>query len=485
MRAYPVGVVSRALLVGILLAGCEPGRSDGAGDASSDSSDVVHDAGARQNDADASAPDAGVPLADAGGPAPLDAGASGTDDAGNLRTDAGDLGSDAGDAGAVEPGPASYPHGEIHSPLTPRLVDGLRAVRAAHAERDDAAFTKVGDSITASTSFLHCFAGATVDLDGRSLEEAVAHFADSFDRDSEAAMLGWNASAPLDGEPSPLDAELAATSPAFALVMFGTNDLALGDPARYANDMLALVDALLDAGVIPIVSSIPPRGDSVDADADVPRYNLVARGVAQARQVPFVDLELLLRPLASFGLGGDELHPSADPRGACVLDAAGLEHGYNLRNLVTLEALDRVRRAVVEQETAPDPDAPPRAGSGTASDPFVVDALPYTAYDDTAAAPTSAVDAWTGCSASDQSGPELYYRLELDAPARIRVRVADGAEVDVDLNVISAGGEPIDCVAQHDRDLVVDLPQGQSLVVIDTADGVAQAGPFLLTIAVD
>lgn len=294
-----------------------------------------------------------------------------------------------------------------------------------------------------------------------------------------AAVDGWSASAPLAGSPSALATELAAIEPAFATVLFGTNDIERNNIDGYAGDMTALVDALLDAGVIPILSTMPPRDDSTTADAQVPRYGLVVRAIAEARQVPFLDLEPRLRALADHGIGPDGVHLERDARGACVLDATGLGHGDNLRNLLTLEALDRLRRAVVDGGAAPDADNPPRPGSGTAADPFLVDALPFTDVRDTSTSPSDAVDTWAACGAQDESGPEHFYRLELAGAARVHALVLDRGSVDVDVHHVDELGT---CTARNDREIVVDLAAGSHTFVFDTFAGAAQAGEHVVIV---
>ena len=62
-------------------------------------------------------------------------------------------------------------------------------------------------------------------------------------------------------------------------------------------------------------------------------------------------------------------HPShRGARGRLRADRHGLGYGYNLRNLLSLEALDRARRA--RNGEALDASAPRRAGSGSHGDPF-------------------------------------------------------------------------------------------------------------------
>ena len=102
----------------------------------------------------------------------------------------------------------------------------------------------------------------------------------------------------------------------------------------------------------------------------------VIRAIAEARQVPLIDYHRELASLPDHGLGGDDLHPSRHPEGACVLSEDGLRYGYNIRNLLTLQALDRIRRAVEEGVSAESRAAPPR-GSGAPDDPVVIDRFPF------------------------------------------------------------------------------------------------------------
>jgi hypothetical protein len=123
-------------------------------------------------------------------------------DGGSVQ-DAGALPDGGTDAGPPPPsGPILYPAGSRHSPITAELAARLGAAAAADPSLEDDRFSKVGDSITVSTSFLHCFAAGTVDLDGRPLDATLDHFRSGdvggttpFDRTSLAATVGWSANA--------------------------------------------------------------------------------------------------------------------------------------------------------------------------------------------------------------------------------------------------------------------------------------------------
>jgi hypothetical protein len=392
------------------------------------------------------------------------------------------------DASPAAQGPVQYAEGPILSPLTPDLVDRLRAVHAM-ATGNDAVFAKVGDSHTASTAYMTCFGGASVMLDGRDLAATVAHFkagdaagTTPYARTSAAAVVGWSAFQVLAGSPSPLAQEVAAIAPAFATVMFGTNDIGYARIDRYAQNLADITDTLLAQGIIPILSTIPSRDDDAAADLEVPRYNAIARGVAQTRGVPLVDLHRELLPLAGHGLGGDNLHLESYSGGACQLTAAGLAHGNNIRNLIVLQTLDRLRRTIVASEAAPDADAPRLAGAGTTDDPFVIAQLPFADRRDTQTFGTDAITSYPACGTQPELGNEVYYRLDVTAAGMFHVYVADGT-ADIDLHVLRDAPTAAGCLARGDARVSVQLAPGTYYIVADTFDH--KAGDYTLVVMRD
>lgn len=438
--------------------------------------------------ADAGAPDALDRTTDAGG---TDAGGPETDAASGPEPDAAPPDPDA----APPPdGPPVYPADRDHSPIGAALAARLRRIAAA-APRAEDVFAKIGDSITVSDGYLHCFDGAAVNLDGRvALQPTLDFFrggnaagSSPFGRDSEAAVVGWSVQSALRGAPSPVDRELAAINPRFATVMYGTNDIENDNLSFYGDHMRTLVDLLLAQGVVPILSTLPPRDDKPSSDAEVPTYNTVVRALAQSRGVPLVDLHRRLLPLPGHGLGGDHLHPRSAPSGACDFTAAGLQAGYNVRNLLTLEALDRAR-AALSGDAPPDAAPPVRLGAGTAANPIVVEALPFGDARDTRAAPQADLPSYPGCgSAADEGGGEFVYRLDLAVQTTVRADVVDGDGVDIDLHLVVDPADPGTCLQRHDRHLVADLGPGTWYFVLDTfvAAGAPQPGEYLLAIVAE
>jgi hypothetical protein len=295
------------------------------------------------------------------------------------------------------------------------VVARLRAIAAKNPDSNDDALAKVGDSITASADFLRCFQSpARTELGEHSaLASVVERFraSGSFGRESEAARVGWSAWKPLTGSPSPLERELAASKPRFALVQYGTNDIQLGQIHRFADQLFEIVDWLVARGSIPILFTIPPRRDRAEANVWVPRYNAVIRGIAQAGQVQLVDYHRELLRLPGSGLSKDGIHPSTfvgeRGRNACQLGPRGVEHGYNLRNLLALQALDRALRALAGEVL----DRP-----ATPSPPREIRALPF--VDAPSFAPSGPIGS-TRCR-PESGRPAVEYRLTLERAVSLR-----------------------------------------------------------------
>ena len=397
-------------------------------------------------------------------------------------------------------GPVLYPSATRHSPLTPDLVTRLRTIAARGPALSDHVFSKVGDSITVSTSFMACFASATgVDLGGREqLRPTLDRYragsvggTDPYRRVSLAATVGWSASAALAGTPSPLSQELSAARPSAATVMFGTNDIQSRDIFRYGANLLDITDQAIARGVIPILSTVPPRDDNADADLWVPRYNAVVLGVAQSRGVPLIDFHGTLLPLAAHGLGPDHLHPNtystAAGYRACALTADGLRFGYNNRNLLTLEALHRVAEVTLRGRAAPDADAPRLRGSGSHADPFIIPSLPFADARDTSAGGAHLFDRYACRPTADESGAEYLYRLTVTRPTNVRAMVITRGTTDVDLHLLDRTATAAGCVARDDRVLVTTLAPGTWTFSLDTfvSAGSARAGEYLLVVVPD
>lgn len=422
------------------------------------------------------------------------------------QPDAGALGDPfpSADGGADDPGasaPARYDGDQERSPVTASVVERMRAIAAASPAPDPRVFMKVGASGTVSNLLLDCFSSGPVDLDGRGeLEATIAYYdqplaagSSSWARDTLAAEVGESAVWAISGDPSPLESEIAAVDPRVAVVNYGTNDMNQGASHESAlwpfhDNLSRLLDELEATGIIPIVTGLNPRTDSADAARWVPTYDAVTRAIAEARQLPYISLYRANRDLPAMGMSDDGIHGNvytvdgvARP---CLFTASGLAFNYNRRNLLTLEALDDVRRAALEGGGAPAAETGSYSGSGAPEAPVLIDRLPFTHRGDTRDWPHQRIDSYPSCDqGQDESGPEVLYRFEIDEPTALRFLVLTRGEVDVDLHLMaSSGADPAACIERAHRILERTLAPGAYTLSVDTfaAGGTIMSGAYSL-----
>ncbi len=418
---------------------------------------------------------------------------SGSVDGGTVDGSAVDAPTDSsvGEDAATDPdaappaGVVLYDEGARHSPITSALAARLQTISSAGILVDDV-FAKVGDSITASPDFLTCFDGGAIDLGTHAQQSAtIAHYlagdvagVSPYDRTSVAAVGGTTARDVMNGAPCPLERELDATQGHVAVVMFGTNEVRYGKSLdEFGEYLWNAIDEVLGRGVIPVMSTIPPMNNYPAADARIPTFNRVIRAIAQGRGVPLVDLHRELVALPNRGLSSDQLHPSTAPAGACVLNAQGLTYGYNVRNLITIEALSRVRAALAG--SASDAVASVRQGAGTSGDPFI-GTLPLVDLGDTRQG--NAVLTSSACGGPLHSGREVVYRVDLPSVATIDAYVVDRGAVDVDVQIFAGTPTGQACVTSGDATATASVGPGTVFVVVDTRDG-ALEGEFALVVS--
>jgi hypothetical protein len=264
------------------------------------------------------------------------------------------------------------------------VVPALGPVVAAHLEKiagrgesfgnRPGVFAKIGDSITASPSFLQALAcrtprlGAWGDLRGTlgffgetpvpaGSEEALCPVSNSYSRVGVAAVPGWTAvdslsrleASPECGDLPAVSCELHLLRPSVALIMFGTNDLTDFTAVQFRRDLARVSRLVAEAGTIPVISTIPPRARWPYARR-VARFNAEIAALAENRALPLWNYwrQMVEPGVPNQGLGEDGVHPSAlcPPCTAIDFRPEGLRQGYALRNLGALRVLDRLRRLV-------------------------------------------------------------------------------------------------------------------------------------------
>jgi len=258
--------------------------------------------------------------------------------------------------------PVSYGADWEELPVVPALGPAVSshlekiAGRGARLGNQPGVFAKIGDSITASPSFLQALACHSPQLGGRSelrgtveffgttpvprgSEEAQCEVSDSYSRVGVAAVPGWRAvdalarleASPECGDLPAVSCELELLHPSVALIMFGTNDLTDFTAVQFRRDLARVVRLVSRAGTIPVISTIPPRPRYGQR---VARFNAEIAALAENRALPLWNYwrQMVAPGVPDEGLGEDGVHPSAQ--------------GYALRNLGALRVLDLLRRSV-------------------------------------------------------------------------------------------------------------------------------------------
>jgi hypothetical protein len=210
------------------------------------------------------------------------------------------------------------------------------------------AFSKVGDCETFTSYFLSPFdwkdSGYRLG-EYQSLKPVIDYFQGSFARESLAAKQGFSVASvlsPLWADPetcnsgeSPLACEYRIQKPAFALIMFGTNDVASSREV-FESNLRALVEITLDYNIIPILAT---KADNLEGDGSI---NAIIAKIAYDYDVPLWNYWRALQHLPDHGLQDDQTHLTyAQP----FFDyPENMLKGWPWRNLTALQMLEKMHQ---------------------------------------------------------------------------------------------------------------------------------------------
>lgn len=234
-------------------------------------------------------------------------------------------------------------------PIIPEVSPAMKEVylRGLALGNDPRAFSKVGDCNSEVEFFLTPFdqpgeyrLGPYADL-----QAVIDNFGGSFSRVSVAARTGFGPSAMFDpiwvdpricrtGE-GPLDCEYRLHRPSIVLIGLGTHYSPL---SKFESQMRAVIEASLERGIVPVLTT---KVDTEGGD----RVNALIAYLAQQYEVPLWNFWLAVQPLDNHGQP-DEIHFTW-ARNYFDLKY-NLLHGWPVRNLTALQALDTVWRSVAE-----------------------------------------------------------------------------------------------------------------------------------------
>jgi hypothetical protein len=257
-----------------------------------------------------------------------------------------------GTSAAVAPtSTVEYPDSWQEMPVIPVVTDRAREIYQKGAEmgRDPHSFSVVGDCQNVEAYFLEDFASPGLYRLGEydELKETIDWFHDSFARPRAAVKGGYNVASvlsPLWADPklceareSPLACEFRLHNSSIVIISMET--WWYDRPAStYANYLRQIVEYTAEQGIVPILAT---KADNLEGDNSI---NAAIVQVAQEYQVPLWNFYAAVDPLPGNGLEDDGFHLRfARPH---FNDPGNMQHGWPVRNLTALQALDAVWRGV-------------------------------------------------------------------------------------------------------------------------------------------
>lgn len=247
-------------------------------------------------------------------------------------------------------------------PILPDITDHARDIYARGIESGNhpQRFSKLGDCMTASVEyFLGTFGDGTYDLgDYDHLEPVIDYFDvpardegfeyNSFNNPGLATASGYNTASVLDSiwsdpawcgaNESPLTCEFRQTRPAYALIMFGTNDVQFFDADYFNYYLRSILIEVIENDSVPILYTIPTRPEFPEKTY---LFNQIIVDIARDYDLPVVNLWQAIQDLPDEGVDPVEpIHLSIPEDSATgVFTEEQLQYGYTVRNLLTLQTL--------------------------------------------------------------------------------------------------------------------------------------------------
>lgn len=228
----------------------------------------------------------------------------------------------------------------VHAEAEPEWVAAMKAVHAKGTAQKGSV-SQIGDSITFTKAFLaflawnkpEAFPAVNARVNGKLLNDRKGP--------EHSNYSGWTAGEGL----SKIKGVLANEKPEIAVVMYGTNEVTKGvSVEQWQKNMTAIIDACLEAGCVPIVSTIPPYPGK---DEKAQALNAALKKLAADKKIPLVDFYAAVlerQPGTAWDgtlLGKGDVHPTGGENHVFT-DENLKKCGYALRNYVTLKAMNDV-----------------------------------------------------------------------------------------------------------------------------------------------
>ena len=111
---------------------------------------------------------------------------------------------------------------------------------------------------------------------------------------------------------------------------------------------LSITLITINMGILPVLSTIPPKKLDPTNNAKVDQWNTIIRTTSQQYQIPLWDYWYAMQSAPNQGISDDHVHPSAPADGATAnFTPQYLGYGYNIRNLTALIALNAIWQQVL------------------------------------------------------------------------------------------------------------------------------------------
>ena len=188
--------------------------------------------------------------------------------------------------------------------------------------------------------------GEVVDINfyqDMSIQSVIETYSDAFAFKGQSVNSGLNAMSVMDpfwANPnlcppgtSPLDCDFQQTRPFAALIMFGANDIKVLNTAGYEAALRDIIEFTLQRDTLPILSTFTVRQLNDGTYEQGVRFNGVVVKLAEEYNVPLVNFWLAAREADGYGILNDNAHLTVD--------------GFNIRNRLTLDMLNTLRRDVL------------------------------------------------------------------------------------------------------------------------------------------
>jgi len=235
--------------------------------------------------------------------------------------------------------------------VTDEVAANMRTIyaRGQGLGRNGQAFSKLGDSLIATPSFMTHFDTGRYDLGAYAhLQPAIDYFGGSYERYGVALRPGLHAWGVFDplwankdwclANEDLLNCEIRLNNPGVLLILLGTNDA--GNPPGFDYNMRKVVEFTIENGIIPVIVT---KADRFEGPENI--NNEILRQIAADFRVPLWDFDLVAGTLPGRGLTDDQVHLTVFPENDYTLPEA-YQTGLGLHNLTGLMALEAVRQVI-------------------------------------------------------------------------------------------------------------------------------------------